>query len=55
METVIRNYIVQTTSQKKLVSNKKSIKKAAPRFELGNRGFAIHGLTAWLCRLNYLL
>lgn len=26
------------------------IQKAAPRFELGNRGFAIHGLTTWLYR-----
>jgi hypothetical protein len=26
-------------------------KKAASRFELENRGFAIHGLTTWLYRL----
>ncbi len=24
--------------------------KATPRFELGDNGFAIHGLTTWLCR-----
>ena len=23
--------------------------KVAPRFELGDNGFAIHGLTTWLC------
>ncbi len=24
--------------------------KAAPRFELGDKGFAVLGLTTWLCR-----
>ena len=26
--------------------------EATPRIELGNRGFADPGLTAWLCRLH---
>ena len=25
--------------------------EVTPRFELGSRGFAIHGLTTWLCHL----
>ena len=28
------------------------LSKATPRFELGDNGFAIHGLTTWLCRHN---
>ena len=29
--------------------NNKCTYKVAPRFELGDNGFAIHGLTTWLC------
>ena len=29
--------------------------EAAPRFELGSKGFADLCLTTWLCRLNYYL
>ena len=29
--------------------------KAAPRFELGDKGFAVLGLTTWLCRLALFL
>ncbi len=28
--------------------------EAAPRFELGNKGFAVLCLTTWLCRLRQM-